>query len=75
MSDRRNRPVNKTGCKPTEDVCVEHDRPLVCRHGCDEADVHPCEAYAQHMKDDREHLMGVVLTAFGALDSVVRGRR
>jgi hypothetical protein len=36
MSDRRNRPPNRWGCKPTEDVCVQHDRPLVCRHGCDE---------------------------------------
>ena len=42
MSDRRNRPPNRWGCKPTEDVCVEHDRPLVCRHGCDDAADHRC---------------------------------
>ena len=41
MSDRRNRPVNRWGCKPTEDVCVEHDRPLVCRHGCADSDPAP----------------------------------
>jgi len=27
-------PLNKSGCKPVEDVCVEHDLPLACRHGC-----------------------------------------
>lgn len=41
MSDRRNRPPNRWGCKPTEDVCVEHDSPLICRHGCDEMTVNP----------------------------------
>jgi hypothetical protein len=25
-----------------EDVCVEHDAPLDCRHGCDHAKGHVC---------------------------------
>lgn len=37
---RRTRPANRAGCKPIEDVCVEHDMPLVCRHGCSEAISH-----------------------------------
>lgn len=43
MSDRRNRPCNRFGCKPTEDVCVEHDMPLECRHGCKYAKEHKCK--------------------------------
>lgn len=37
MSDRRNRPVNRWGCKPDGDVCVAHCLPLETRHGCDKA--------------------------------------
>ena len=37
---RRKRPSNRAGCKPIEDVCVEHDMPLVCRHGCMHAGIH-----------------------------------
>ena len=43
MSDRRNRPANRFGCKPFEDVCVEHDLPLECRHGCYKAIKHKCK--------------------------------
>lgn len=43
MSDRRNRPPNRWGCKPTEDVCVAHDMPLVCPHGCSEVAPHQCK--------------------------------
>jgi hypothetical protein len=43
MSDRRNRPPNRWGCKPVEDVCVQHDRPLVCRHGCEKMAPHQCK--------------------------------
>lgn len=42
MSNRRNRPANRWGCKPVEDVCVEHDAPRVCRHGCEEVAPHEC---------------------------------
>lgn len=46
MSDanaRRRKPANRYGCKPIEDVCVEHDMPLVCRHGCEGSREHtPC---------------------------------
>ena len=47
MSDRRNRPPNRHGCKPTEDVCVEHDMPLECRHGCQYASPHKCKDKAE----------------------------
>lgn len=50
MSDRRNRPANRWGCKPMEDVCVEHDEPLVCRHGCEQAKVHQCVDAEQQIK-------------------------
>lgn len=53
MSDantRRRKPANRFGCKPIEDVCVEHDEPLVCRHGCPSAAEHlPCNP---RLKDD-----------------------
>ncbi|HET7158008.1 MAG TPA: hypothetical protein VFI62_03370 [Burkholderiales bacterium] len=44
MSDRRNRPPNRWGCKPDGDVCVEHDTPLICPHGCDTVKHHKCKA-------------------------------
>lgn len=34
---------NKYGCIPFEDVCLEHDEPLVCEHGCGEAEYHMCD--------------------------------
>lgn len=43
MNDRRNKPPNRWGCKPTEDVCVEHDMPLDCPHGCCKAAHHKCQ--------------------------------
>jgi len=43
VSDRRYRPPNRWGGKPTEDVCVEHDRPLECKHGCALAKKHQCK--------------------------------
>lgn len=42
MSNRRNRPANRWGCKPTEDVCVQHDEPLTCPHGCERVAKHQC---------------------------------
>ena len=55
MSDRRNRPPNRWGCKPTEDVCVEHDRPLDCRHTCPDGKKHECKQQreAQEQYDRR----------------------
>lgn len=43
MSQRRNQPANRWGCKPEEDVCVEHDEPLKCKHGCSKAKDHECK--------------------------------
>ena len=34
--------VNLKGCKPTEDVCLKHDEPLLCKHGCSQAIDHKC---------------------------------
>jgi len=48
MSNRRNRPPNRCGCIPDEDVCVEHDLPLVCKHGCLMAAKHKCKELAEH---------------------------
>ena len=42
---RRNKPANRFGCKPEEDVCVEHDKPLVCAHGCIKAKPHQCSGF------------------------------
>lgn len=46
MSDRRYRPRNRWGCKPEEDVCLEHDLPLECPHGCYKATPHKCKFIA-----------------------------
>ena len=37
--------TNKHGCAPTEDVCMAHHHPLICRHGCQEAGDHRCAGY------------------------------
>ena len=47
MSERRYRPPNRWGCKPDEDVCVQHDMPLDCRHGCMYAKPHSCKELAE----------------------------
>src|SRR3990172_3555488 len=43
MSERRYRPPNRWGFKPDEDVCVQHDLPLECRHGCKYVLSHKCK--------------------------------
>ena len=43
MTNRRNRPPNRWGCKPIEDVCLAHDSPLDCPHGCDQVKPHRCK--------------------------------
>jgi hypothetical protein len=40
---RRSKPPNRHGCKPDGDVCVKHDTPLECRHGCKHATEHKCQ--------------------------------
>lgn len=40
------RKPNKKGCVPTEDVCMQHESPLICRHGCEEAIKHKCAELA-----------------------------
>lgn len=52
MSDRRSRPPNKFGCKPTEDVCVEHDMPLECKHGCKYSKEHKCKELGNTCEDE-----------------------
>lgn len=47
MADRRKKSPNKNGCKPTEDVCVEHDQELICRHGCEDVKPHKCATYIE----------------------------
>jgi hypothetical protein len=53
MSERREKAANRWGCKPSEDVCVEHDEPLVCRHGCSQAKPHQCQEKADAIMKDR----------------------
>lgn len=53
MSDRRNRPPNRWGCKPDEDVCVEHDRPLICRHTCPNGKYHQCKGQREQQAEAR----------------------
>jgi hypothetical protein len=55
MSDRRRKPPNKWGCKPSEDVCLEHCEPLVCRHGCEEAKPHKCGDKSAAHDTERRH--------------------
>ena len=54
MSDRRNRPPNRWGCKPIEDVCVQHDMPLECRHGCVHAEPHKCKELDERKMDSTD---------------------
>lgn len=54
MTDRRSKPPNRWGCKPSEDVCVEHDEPLVCRHGCSAAKRHECKDQKLAPEERRE---------------------
>ena len=35
--------INKKGCKPSQDVCLYHCEPLLCRHGCGQAIKHQCK--------------------------------
>jgi hypothetical protein len=49
---RRRKPPNKKGCKPVEDVCVMHDRPLECRHGCIEALPHKCKDMLDRINEE-----------------------
>jgi hypothetical protein len=49
---RRNRPPNRWGCKPIEDVCVAHDDALACRHGCELARAHQCSDRNRSLVDD-----------------------
>ncbi|MEK6883627.1 MAG: hypothetical protein AABY22_28625 [Nanoarchaeota archaeon] len=37
------RKPNQKGCIPTEDVCMQHEEPLICRHGCTQAKKHKCK--------------------------------
>jgi len=50
-SVRRKKPINRWGCKPNDDVCLEHDQPLICRHGCEDVKEHQCKD-ATKDKDD-----------------------
>lgn len=54
MSDRQYKPTNRWGCMPTEDVCVQHDMPLECRHGCGLARSHNCLAKAARKQEAQE---------------------
>lgn len=52
---------NKKGCIPVEDVCMKHEEPLICKHGCTQALPHDCkeikerEAYDTMLKEENSH--------------------
>lgn len=46
--------MNKLGCSPKEDVCMEHHRPLECRHGCSECKRHRCGGWGSLKEADRD---------------------
>jgi len=37
------RKPNRYGCIPCEDVCLKHDEPLICKHGCSLVGGHFCK--------------------------------
>lgn len=38
--------LNLWGCQPDDDVCMQHESPLICGHGCDAAQPHMgCETF------------------------------
>lgn len=55
MSNRRNRPPNRYGCKPDGDVCVAHDMPKINRHGC-EKQVKPATVGVMVIKPDEVYV-------------------
>jgi hypothetical protein len=49
---------NKKGCIPTEDVCMEHEEPLVCKHGCSKALPHKCKELEED--NPKENTMPII---------------
>lgn len=43
--------MNKYGCKIHEDVCIEHDEPRLCKHGCGECKC-DCQAVFKQLEKD-----------------------
>lgn len=41
-ANRKQRKPNIVGCWPDGDVCIQHDAPLVCPHGCKHVIPHKC---------------------------------
>jgi hypothetical protein len=43
---------NRFGCRPRGDVCMQHEEPLTCKHGCEQAPLHKCpELFDRSMVD------------------------
>lgn len=47
------RKPNKKGCVVSEDVCLEHCEPLICRHGCDKSTC-TCEDATKNREELKE---------------------
>jgi hypothetical protein len=43
---RQKQPVNRWGCKPHAETCLEHHETLGCKHGCGYAKTHECKEKA-----------------------------
>jgi hypothetical protein len=39
--------ANKYGCRKSGDVCMVHQEPLICPHGCTKAIPHKCKDYIE----------------------------
>ena len=46
---------NKHGCRVSGDVCMIHESPLICKHGCEDVLPHSgCKDYDEWLKDIKE---------------------
>ena len=43
---------NRVGCIPSGEVCLAHDEPLWCRHGCSCAFDHKCKNWKISMIEE-----------------------
>lgn len=42
---------NKHGCRVSGDVCIIHDQPLFCKHGCEDVIHHKCRELRLRLDD------------------------
>lgn len=48
---------NKYGCRKDDDVCIVHDEPLVCGHGCSQQEVNcNCKERKEFNSNQRDNI-------------------